>query len=216
VPSGNFGNVCAGHIARMMGLPIAHLIVATNENDVLDEFFRTGVYRARKSAETLHTSSPSMDISKASNFERFVFDFMNQDGKATAGMFKQVDETGGFDISNDAIFRDLGKYGFQSGRSTHENRLETIRDIDTRYGVMIDTHTADGVKVAREHLQVGIPMIVLETALPIKFEETIEVALGRPAECPPAFKDIKSKPQRVENIEADVNQIKAFITTHLS
>ncbi len=131
-------------------------------------------------------------------------------------MFKQVDEVGGFDISKDVVFKELGKYGFQSGRSTHENRLATIRDIDQRYGVMIDTHTADGVKVAREHLQAGIPMIVLETALPIKFEETIEVALGRPAECPPAFKDIKSKPQRVVNIDADVRQVKDFITAHLS
>jgi len=214
VPSGNFGNVCAGHIARMMGLPIAHLVVATNENDVLDEFFRTGVYRSRKSAETLHTSSPSMDISKASNFERFVFDFMGQDGKATAAMFKQIDTTGGFDVSQETVFQDLGKYGFQSGRSTHANRLDTIRDIDQKYGVMIDTHTADGVKVARDYLQAGIPMLVLETALPIKFEETIEIALGRPAECPPAFKDIKSKPQRVENIDADVDQVKNFITAH--
>jgi threonine synthase len=157
-----------------------------------------------------------MDISKASNFERFVFDLMSQDGKATAGMFKQVDETGGFDISKNNIFKEIRQYGFQSGRSTHANRLETIRDIDQRYGVMIDTHTADGVKVAREHLQAGIPMIVLETALPIKFEETILEALGRPAECPPAFRDIKSKPQRVENIDADVNQVKAFITSHLA
>ncbi len=216
VPSGNFGNVCAGHIVRMMGLPIEHLIVATNENDVLHEFFNTGVYRARKPTETLHTSSPSMDISKASNFERFVFDFMGQDGKVTAAMFRQVEEAGGFDISKDAVFKGLGKYGFRSGRSSHKNRLETIRDIDQRYGVMIDTHTADGVKVAREHLQAGVPMIVLETALPIKFEETIEVALGRPAECPPAFKDIKSKPQRVDNIDANVEQVKDFITTHLS
>jgi threonine synthase len=200
----------------MMGLPIEHLIAATNENNVLDEFFRTGVYRARKSSETLHTSSPSMDISKASNFERFVFDLLSQDGKATAEKFKQVDEVGGFDISKEAIFKEMGRYGFQSGRSTHQNRLETIRDIDRRYGVMIDTHTADGVKVAREHLQVGIPMIVLETALPIKFEETIEVALGRPAECPAAFKDIKSKPQRVENIDADVNQVTNFITSHVN
>ena len=189
---------------------------ATNENDVLDEFFRTGVYRARKSAETLHTSSPSMDISKASNFERFVFDFMGRDGKATASMFKQVDESGGFDISKEVVFKELGQYGFQSGRSTHANRLETIRDIENKYGIMIDTHTADGVKVAREHLQAGVPMIVLETALPIKFEETIQEALGRPAECPPAFRDIKSKPQRVVNIDADVNQVKDFIATHLN
>ena len=216
VPSGNFGNICAGHIARMMGLPIAHLVAATNENDVLDEFFRTGVYRARKSAETLHTSSPSMDISKASNFERFVFDLLSQDGKATAEKFKQVDQAGGFDISQDVIFKEMGKYGFQSGRSTHEDRLETIRNVYQHYGTMIDTHTADGVKVARQHLQVGVPMIVLETALPIKFEETIELALGRPAECPTAFKDIKSLPQRVENIDADINEVKNFITTHLN
>ena len=216
VPSGNFGNICAGHIARMMGLPIEHLVAATNENNVLDEFFRTGVYRARKSAETLHTSSPSMDISKASNFERFVFDLLSQDGKATAEKFKQVDEAGGFDISQEVIFKEMGKYGFQSGRSTHQNRLETIRNVYQQYGTMIDTHTADGVKVARDHLQAGIPMIVLETALPVKFEETIEIALGRPAECPPAFKDIKTLPQRVEHIDADINQIKNFITTHLN
>ena len=215
VPSGNFGNICAGHIARMMGLPIEHLIVATNENDVLDEFFRSGVYRARKSAETLHTSSPSMDISKASNFERFVFDLLGRNGKNTAALFDQVEKAGGFDLSKDIVFKEMSKYGFQSGRSTHQHRLQTIRDVYGRYGVMIDTHTADGVKVAREHLQKGIPMIVLETALPIKFEETIEEALGKPAECPPAFQDIKTRPQYVQKIAADVGQVKSYITTHL-
>jgi threonine synthase len=216
VPSGNFGNVCAGHIARMMGLPIERLVVATNENDVLDEFFRTGIYRARKSAETLHTSSPSMDISKASNFERFVFDLLSQDGKRTAALFKQVEETGGFDLSNDPAYATMQQFGFASGRSTHADRLKTIRDVDGKYGVMIDTHTADGVKVAREYLQKDIPMLVLETALPIKFEETIQEALGRPADCPPAFKDIKSLPQRVEHIPADVNVVKQFIAQHVT
>lgn len=216
VPSGNFGNVCAGHIARMMGLPIERLVVATNENDVLDEFFRTGVYRARKSAETLHTSSPSMDISKASNFERFVFDLLGQDGKRTAALFKQVEETGGFDLSNDPVYATMQQFGFASGRSTHADRLKTIQDVDGKYGVMIDTHTADGVKVAREYLQKDIPMLILETALPIKFEETIFEALGRPAECPLAFVNIKSLPQRVEHIPADVQVVKQFITNHLS
>ncbi|MFZ4118294.1 MAG: threonine synthase [Polynucleobacter sp.] len=215
VPSGNFGNVCAGHIARMMGLPIERLVVATNENDVLDEFFRTGVYRARKSAETLHTSSPSMDISKASNFERFVFDLLSQDGKRTAALFKQVEETGGFDLSSDPAYATMQQFGFASGRSTHTDRLRTIRDVDGKYGVMIDTHTADGVKVAREYLQKDVPMLVLETALPIKFEETILEALGRPAECPPAFKDIKSLPQRVESIPAGVGVVKQFIARHV-
>ena len=215
VPSGNFGNVCAGHIARMMGLPIERLVVATNENDVLDEFFKTGIYRARKSAETLHTSSPSMDISKASNFERFIFDLLGQDGARTAKLFKQVEVEGGFDLSKDPAFQTIRQFGFVSGRSTHQNRLETIRNIDEQYGIMIDTHTADGIRVAREYLQKGIPMLVLETALPIKFEETIQEALGRPAECPNAFKDIKAKPQRVINMPADTFQVKHFIEQHV-
>lgn len=215
VPSGNFGNVCAGHIARMMGLPIARLVVATNENDVLDEFFKTGIYRARKSAETLHTSSPSMDISKASNFERFVYDLLGRDGKRTAQLFQQVETDGGFDLSEDPAFNSIAQFGFVSGRSTHQNRLETIRDIDARYQVMIDTHTADGIKVAREYLQENIPMLVLETALPIKFEETIQEALGRPAECPAAYRDIKHKPQRVTNVPASTSTVKAFIQDHV-
>jgi threonine synthase len=157
-----------------------------------------------------------MDISKASNFERFIFDLLAQDGKRTAALFKQVEETGGFDLSNDPVYATMQQFGFASGRSTHADRLKTIRDIDGKYGVMIDTHTADGVKVAREYLQKDIPMLVLETALPIKFEETIQEALGRPAECPPAFKDIKSLPQRVESIPADVGVVKQFIAQHVS
>jgi len=215
VPSGNFGNVCAGHIARMMGLPIERLVLATNENDVLDEFFKTGIYRARKSAETLHTSSPSMDISKASNFERFIFDLLGQNGARTAKLFKQVEIEGGFDLSKDPAFQTIRQFGFVSGRSTHQNRLETIRNIDEQYGIMIDTHTADGVQVARYYLQKDVSMLVLETALPIKFEETIQEALGRPAECPSAFKDIKTKPQRLMNMPADTMQIKQFIEQHV-
>ncbi|RYF62656.1 MAG: threonine synthase, partial [Comamonadaceae bacterium] len=154
VPSGNFGNVCAGHVARMMGLPIRKLVVATNENDVLDEFFRTGVYRVRGSADTHETSSPSMDISKASNFERFVFDLLGREGARTRSLFHdQVHSMGQFDLSSDPVFADAAaKFGFVSGRSTHEDRLATIRDTDKRFAVLIDTHTADGLKVAREHL----------------------------------------------------------------
>jgi threonine synthase len=106
VPSGNFGNVCAGHVARMMGLPIGKLVVATNENDVLDEFFRTGVYRVRSSADTHETSSPSMDISKASNFERFVFDLLGRDGGKTKALFHdQLGSQGFFDLSGEAAFK---------------------------------------------------------------------------------------------------------------
>src|SRR5690606_28841417 len=175
VPSGNFGNVCAGHVARQMGLPIRQLVVATNENDVLDEFFRTGVYRVRGSADTHETSSPSMDISKASNFERFVFDLLGRSPERTRALFGDaLAQEGRFDLGADPLFAEAAtRYGFVSGKSTHADRLATIRDTFRRFGTTIDTHTADGVKVAREHRTPGVPMVVLETALPIKFAETI-------------------------------------------
>ena len=214
VPSGNFGNVCAGHVARMMGLPIARLVVATNENDVLDEFFRTGTYRVRGSAETFETSSPSMDISKASNFERFVFDLVSRDGALTRELFSEaLRRDGAFTLVHDQKARIAG-FGFVSGRSTHTDRLATIRDTDARFGVVIDTHTADGLKVAREHATAGETMIVLETALPIKFADTIEEALGRRPETPPALADLESRPKRFTVVKADVGVVKAFIEAH--
>ena len=216
VPSGNFGNVCAGHVARQMGLPIHHLVVATNENDVLDEFFRTGVYRVRGSADTHETSSPSMDISKASNFERFVFDLVGRDPARCKALFADaLPSEGRFDLSGDPVFAEAAAhYGFLSGRSTHADRLATIRDVDRRYAVVIDTHTADGVKVAREHVEPGVPMVVLETALPIKFAETIVEALGHEPERPAAYAGIEALPKRVKVMPADAAAIKAYIAEH--
>ena len=216
VPSGNFGNVCAGHVARMMGLPIAQLVVATNENDVLDEFFRTGVYRVRGSVDTHETSSPSMDISKASNFERFVFDLLARDGPRVNSLFgAELSAQGRFDLSADPQFAQAAtRYGFVSGKSTHEDRLQTIRSVYQVFGQMVDTHTADGIKVAREHVQIGIPMVVLETALPIKFAATIVEALNREPDCPAKFEGIERLPRRVHVMPADVAQVKAYITQH--
>lgn len=213
VPSGNFGNVCAGHVARMMGLPIDRLVVATNENDVLDEFFRTGIYRVRGTADTHETSSPSMDISKASNFERFVFDLLERDASLTQAIFGEgLSRQGFFDLSADARFAQATTvYGFDSGRSTHTDRLKTIQQVFAAYGVMIDTHTADGVKVAREHLNPQVPMVVLETALPIKFAATIVEALGRQPERPAQFEGIEALPKRVQVMKADVDLIKGYI-----
>jgi len=217
VPSGNFGNVCAGHVARMMGLPIGKLVVATNENDVLDEFFRTGVYRVRSSADTHETSSPSMDISKASNFERFVFDLLGRDGAKTRALFHdQLGSQGRFDLSAEPAFKAAAqRYGFVSGKSTHADRLATIRDTHKRFATTIDTHTADGVKVAREQLQPGVPMVVLETALPIKFAATIEEALGHVPERPAKFEGIEELPKRVKVLPADAVVIKRYIADHV-
>jgi threonine synthase len=216
VPSGNFGNVCAGHVARMMGLPIHQLVAATNENDVLDEFFRTGLYRVRGSADTFETSSPSMDISKASNFERFVFDLLGRDAAQTQALFGDaLNREGQFDLSGNPYFAQASsRYGFVSGKSTHANRLATIKDTWERFGQMIDTHTADGVKVAREHLTAGVPMIVLETALPIKFAATIVEALGREPERPSKFEGIEALPKRVQIMKADADAVKAYIVQH--
>ncbi|MDO8699222.1 MAG: threonine synthase [Rhodoferax sp.] len=216
VPSGNFGNVCAGHVARMMGLPIDKLVVATNENDVLDEFFRTGVYRVRGGADTHETSSPSMDISKASNFERFVFDLLGRDGLRVKALFgDELAKTGRFDLGADPAFGQAAtRFGFVSGKSLHADRLATIRETFDRHGVMIDTHTADGVKVAREYLQAGVPMIVLETALPIKFAATIVEALGREPDRPAKFEGMEALPKRVTRMAADAQAIKAYIAQH--
>ncbi|MEF8698995.1 MAG: threonine synthase [Candidatus Accumulibacter sp. UW26] len=215
VPSGNFGNICAGHIARMMGLPIGRLVLATNENDVLDEFFRTGRYRPRGTTETCTTSSPSMDISKASNFERFVFDLVGRDPAVIRQLWSAVDAGKGFDLSATAFFARLPEFGFVSGRSTHADRLATIRRTYREYGLMIDTHTADGLQVGSELRRRETPMVVLETALPAKFEETIREALGRKPERPAGLEGIEKLPQQVTVIDVSVDAVKRFIAQHV-
>ena len=218
VPSGNFGNICAGHIARQMGLPVSRLILATNENDVLDEFFHTGIYRPRKAAETQVTSSPSMDISKASNFERFVFDLVGRNPQRVAELWKSVDAGGAFDLAASGEFADILNYAFISGRSTHADRLATIKQVFETYGTVVDTHTADGVKVAwdcADCVPAGVPLLVLETALPVKFADTIREALGREPERPAELEGIEALPQRVEVMAPDVDAVKRFIVEHL-
>ncbi|MDO5077655.1 threonine synthase [Corynebacterium sp.] len=213
VPTGNFGDICAGHIARSMGVPIDRLIVATNENDVLDEFFRTGNYRVRSSAETLETSSPSMDISRASNFERFIFDLLGRDADRTAELFGERVKAGGFSLSDDPAFPAAAStYGFLSGHSSHADRVNTIRDCHTRCGVLVDPHTADGIHVARQlRDQVDTPIVCLETALPVKFTETIIEATGAEPDLPERFREIMAAPRRVVDLPNDVATVKAFI-----
>jgi threonine synthase len=210
VPTGNFGNICAGHVARTMGLPIRRLVLATNENDVLDEFFRTGTYRVRSAAETHETSSPSMDISKASNFERFVFDALGRDGTRTRALFAEVEARRAFSLTAAERER-IAAFGFASGSSTSADRLATIRDVYRRFGEVIDPHTADALKVAREHHDPATPMIVLETALAAKFNATIRAAIGRDAPRPGRLAGLEDLPQRVVAMPADVARLKAFI-----
>jgi len=213
VPSGNFGNVCAGHVARMMGLPIDRLIVATNENDVLDEFFKSGSYRVRSAAETRETSSPSMDISKASNFERFVCDLLDRDTARTRELFgRRLAQEGGFALDA-ATHARCAQFGFVSGRSTHADRLATIRQVWQQHRDLIDPHTADGVKVARDLRRQGETVIALETALPVKFAETIVEAIGTPPPRPTALQGLEERPRRCTVVPADGERIKALIAS---
>lgn len=213
VPSGNFGNILAGHIARQMGLPVRRLVLATNENNVLEEFFRTGVYRPRSAADTHATSSPSMDISRASNFERFVFDLLDQNPERVRACWQQLADQGFFDLGDmKPVFE--SRYGFVSGASSHADRLATIRQVEQEAGVLIDPHTADGVKVARSFVEPGIPMLVLETALPAKFGETIREATGHDAPVPEHLKGLAELPQRVQVMECSVQAVRAYLEQH--
>lgn len=215
VPSGNFGNICAGHIARSMGLPIRRLVVSTNENDVLDEFFKTGNYRPRTDAETVQTSSPSMDISKASNLERFVFDLIGRDATKLAEMWKEVETGKGFSLDEATFALMKDKYGFISATSTHKERIEAITEVYKLYGVQIDTHTADGYKAAKECLEPNIKMVITETALAAKFEGSIKEALGFLPKRPEHLKNIEDLAQRSVTIEVDEEKLKRYIVENV-
>ena len=216
VPSGNFGNVCAGHIAKQMGLPIRRLMVATNENDVLDEFFKTGSYRPRTAAHTHVTSSPSMDISKASNFERFIFDLTGRDAAEIETLWAEVGTGKGFNLAF-ALDKIRNEYGFVSGKSLHRDRLAVIKQVYGQDGELIDPHTADGVKVARELREAGETVVCLETALAAKFADTIHEAVGdveipRPAK----LQGLEDLPQKVQNVPNQAEAVKEIIRNVLN
>ncbi len=172
VPTGNFGNILAGWYAKRMGLPIRRLILATNENNVLDEFFKTGVYNPRESSEVIQTSSPSMDISRASNFERFIYEMLNQDPHMTNKHFSN----GRFNFRGNGYWRNVEMSGIHSGSSTHLERIATMQRVYYESGRLIDTHTADAVTVGLRKLDPDVPMFFLETAKAVKFEDVIKEA----------------------------------------
>jgi len=210
VPSGNFGNILSGFFAKEMGVPVRRLVLATNENNVLDEFFRTGVYRPRSAAQTHATSSPSMDISKASNLERFIHVLVDRDPERVVAAWRELDEQGFFDFSAEQP-RFAEEFGIVSGTSTHADRLATIRAVHEESGELIDPHTADGVKVARSFVEDGVPMLVLETAKPEKFAETITEALGIEVPLAEELERMLEAPQRVTEMPNDEAALRAFV-----
>lgn len=196
VPTGNFGNVLAGYIAKQMGVPIRRLIVATNENSVVDELIQTGVYSKPPKAHI--TSSPSMDITVASNYERIVADIFPNDPYAVTDYMRTFESKGivyfrEFGVPTDILYR----MGFESGMSTHQNRLAAIRYAYDRSNTIIDPHTADAVTVALQEQMYNaaehIPLVCMSTALPVKFEHTIREALGLVPERPARFAGLEER-----------------------
>jgi threonine synthase len=152
-----------------------------------------------------------MDISKASNFERFVYDIVDRDPATVRTLWHTLATDGGFDLAGTPYWEKVRAAGFLSGRSTHADRVATIRDIEQRYGVVVDPHTADGLKVGREQRDPKVPLVCIETALPVKFSATIVEALGREPHRPEAYVGIEAQPQRFTVLPARVELLKAFI-----
>jgi threonine synthase len=204
VPTGNFGDIFAGSIARQMGLPIEKLVIATNQNDILDRAMRSGDYRTHGVRPSI---SPSMDIQVSSNFERALFDAYGRDGSAVAGLMAELKQ-GGFHISPNAM--GVLSAQFASGRCSEEETVETIRRTFARTGEVLCPHSAVGVKVAEEHLG-AVPMITLATAHPAKFPDAVEAAMGQRPTLPPRMADLFDRPERVTRAPDDLAALEALI-----
>ena len=206
VPTGNFGDIFAGYIAKRMGLPIERLIVATNQNDILHRTLETGRYEKEGVTPSI---SPSMDIQVSSNFERALFDAYGRDGGAVAQLMDELKATGGFPVSQGAI--DILRDTYGSGRASEEETRQTIADFATRTGEFLCPHTAVGVKVAEEHLNGGTPMITLATAHPAKFPDAVEAATGMRPPLPSWMADLYDRPERITRVGNDLTGIQNVI-----
>ena len=206
VPTGNFGDIYAGAIARRMGLPIERLVVATNQNDILHRALTTGAYRAEPVRPSI---SPSMDIQVASNFERALWDALGRDGAAVAALMAELKQTGGFTIPENA--RAALASVFASGRAGEAETRATIARVHAETGMLLCPHSAVGVKVAEEQPDSAAPMITLATAHPAKFPDAVEDATGiRPA-LPPHLADLFDRPERVTRVADDLVAIETLI-----
>lgn len=218
-PTGNVGNVLSGHIARQMGLPIRHSIMATNENNVMDHLVRTGVYAE---ADKLHsTSSPSMDITRASNYERLVYAFFEGDATRTRAYMEEFEQTGRVDMKDHGLDASVfEKFGIRSGSSTHLDRIESMREVYRSCEDVIDPHTADAVTVAlngksMEDAELDVPTVCLATASWVKFERMVEEALGFVPPRPARFEDLEDRPGADRAIFIpSLDALKSYIRQH--
>ena len=210
VPTGNFGDVYAGHAARAIGLPIERLVVATNRNDILDRFFRTGAYRV---AEVHPTISPSMDIQVASNFERLLYDLVAHDGARVADHMAELAASGAFRVGDTELARasDL----FVSARVDEDQTRATIAALRAEAGVLVDPHTAVAVHAGRACRETrATPLLILATAHPAKFPDAVEAATGERPALPPRHTDIMQREERYDVLPNDLATVQEFIRAH--
>jgi threonine synthase len=209
VPTGNFGDIFAGYIARSMGLPIAQLVIATNQNDILDRALRSGAYATDGVKPSM---SPSMDIQVSSNFERALFDAYGRDGTAVAALMAEL-KAGGFTISQGAL--QMLRATFASGRCSEQETLATIHRTFAETGELLCPHGAVGVKVAADHLG-EVPMITLATAHPAKFPDAVELASGLRPALPVRMGDLFQRPERVTRVPNDLAALQSLVRERIA
>jgi threonine synthase len=207
VPTGNFGNVLSGWIAKQMGAPIRRLIVASNENDILTRFFESQNMNVTGVHPTL---SPSMDIQVSSNFERLLFEMNGRDGGMTAAQLQRFRDRGLLNVEQDQYEQWIAPT-FRASRANDHDTLSTIRSVYEEFGMLIDPHTAVGVKAAREQAEEGVTMLTLATAHPAKFPDAVERATGIRPELPEHLADLFSKPERTNDLPNDLAAVEAFV-----
>jgi threonine synthase len=207
VPTGNFGNVLSGWIAQQMGAPVRHLVVASNENDILTRFFESLAMNVTGVHPTL---SPSMDIQVSSNFERLLFEMNGRDGGLTAEQLRVFRDKGTLSVESDQYEKWIAPT-FRAGRANNHDTLATIRSVYENSGMLIDPHTAVGVKAAREFAEEGVPMITLATAHPAKFPDAVERATGIRPELPEHLSNLFDLPEKTSELPNDLAAVEAFV-----
>ena len=208
VPTGNFGNIFAGYLAREMGLPINHLILATNSNDILARFFNTGEYSR---GEVNFTESPAMDIQVASNFERYLFYELNQSSDKVVEFMEQFQSTGSVSLGFNTRRQNEA---FLAGAADDKQTIEIIKRCHADYGYLVDPHTAVGIEVASKLHQEDLPLVCLSTAHPAKFEHAMHRALPDVAVEHPTLDALKDLPERKQVMDVDEAAVKDYLASH--
>ncbi|MBL4645501.1 MAG: threonine synthase [Hyphomicrobiales bacterium] len=207
VPTGNFGDILAGFVAKKMGLPIDRLLIATNINDILVRTVETGRYEA---TGVTPTTAPSMDIQVSSNFERLLFEAHGKDGAAITRLMAGLQQSGAFTLPDDVLASI--KTDFDAARTTEQDTAETIRALLDECGYLLDPHTAIGVHAAQRHVQTNAPMVILGTAHPAKFPDAVEAACGTRPLLPAWQGDLMSRPERQQSLANDLETVERFVS----